>query len=167
METKSLNNTAQTSPGREIMLQNSTINWRRFIACFFAVGVVAKGIVPGILFGLLFADVMDSNSSLFRPEGSELPMLEVLGMIPWTFMFVLLYVKGTWEKGLIGGLKYGLCVWLLYFVPMLLAFWAWIAFTNEWVIAGLVSGLAQAIVAGLLVAWIYRVPAVKPAVQFN
>ena len=143
------------------MLQGQAINWRRFIACFFAVGVVAKGIVPGILFGIFFADVMDSNSTIFRPEGSALPILEVLGMIPWTFMFVLLYVKGNWQPGLRGGLLYGLCIWLLYFVPMLLAFWAWIAFSNEWVIAGMVSGLAQAVVAGLLVAWIYRAHLVK------
>lgn len=167
MESNTMNHPSRNAASRESVPQSGAIHWQRFIACFFAVGVIAKGLVPGIMFGLLFADVMDSTSTIFRAEGTELPMLEVFGMIPWTFMFVLLYVKGTWQRGLKGGLQYGVCVWLLYFVPMLLAFWAWIAFTNQWVIAGLVSGLAQAIVGGLLVAWIYKAPAVKPAVQFN
>lgn len=132
------------------------INWKRYWISTAAVLVVAKGLVSFLFFAVIFAFVYDKQLSGARPEGKELYVTEIIGMIVWSLAFTCIFTKGYQNKGWGEGIRFGLIVWIFYFIPMLTGVWTYFEVPANWVIGGLVSGLAEALTAGLLVAIIYK-----------
>lgn len=132
------------------------MNWKRYWIAAVAVLVVAKGLVAALFFGVIFDSVYDLALPCTRPEGSEVHAAGMICMIAWSLALTFIYTKGHQNKGWTEGIRFGLVVWIFYFVPMLTGFYGYYAMPFNWLIAGLVSGLAESLTAGLLVALIYK-----------
>ncbi|HYJ04121.1 MAG TPA: hypothetical protein VEX43_03245 [Chthoniobacterales bacterium] len=132
------------------------MNWKRYWIAAVAVLVVAKGLVAALFFGIIFNSVYDQALPCARPEGSEVHAAGLICMIAWSLALTFIYTKGHQNKGWTEGIRFGLVVWIFYFVPMLTGFYGYYAMPFNWLIAGLVSGLAESLTAGLLVALIYN-----------
>ena len=136
------------------MLQK--MNWKRYWIATAAVLVGAKGLVAALFFGVIFDSVYDQKLPGARAEGEEVHAAGLICMMAWSLAFTFVYAKGHQNKGWTEGIRFGLVVWIFYFVPMLTGFYGYYAMPLNWVIAGLVSGLAESLTAGLLVALIYK-----------
>jgi hypothetical protein len=132
------------------------MNWKRYWLSTAAVLVVAKGLVAYLFFAVIFAFVYDKQLPGARPEGKELYAAEIICMIVWSLAFTYIFTKGYQNKGWREGIRFGLIVWVFYFIPMVTGVWAYFEVPVNWVIGGLVSGLAESLTAGLLVALIYK-----------
>ena len=132
------------------------MNWKRYWIAAVAVLVVAKGLVAALFFGVIFDSVYDQALPCARPEGSEVHAAGLICMIAWSLALTFIYTKGHQNKGWTEGIRFGLVVWIFYFVPMLTGFYGYYAMPFNWLVAGLVSGLAESLTAGLLVALIYK-----------
>ena len=132
------------------------MNWKRYWISAVAVFVAAKGLVAALFFGVIFDSVYDQALPGARPEGSEVHAAGLICMIAWSLGLTYIYAKGHQNKGWTEGIRFGFVVWIFYFVPMLTGFYGYYAMPFNWLIAGLVSGLAESLTAGLLVALIYK-----------
>ncbi len=132
------------------------MNWKRYWISTAAVFVVAKGMVSSLFFAVIFDFVYDKQLPGARPEGEEFHVAGLICMIVWSLAFTYIYTKGHQNKGWAEGIRFGLIAWVFYFIPMTTGFWAYYDVSTNWVIAGLVSGLAESLTAGLLVALIYK-----------
>jgi hypothetical protein len=132
------------------------MNWKRYWISALAVFVIAKGLVAALFFGVVFDSVYDQALPCARPEGSEVHAAGLICMAAWSLGLVYIFAKGYQSKGWPEGVRFGLLVWIFYFVPMLTGFYGYYAMPFNWVVAGLVSGLAESLTAGLLVAFLYR-----------
>lgn len=132
------------------------MNWKRYWIAAAAVLVLAKGLVATLFFGVIFDSVYDQALPCARPEGSEVHAAGLICMIAWSLALTFIYTKGHQNKGWMEGVRFGLVVWIFYFVPMLTGFYGYYAMPFNWLTAGLVSGLAESLTAGLLVALIYK-----------
>lgn len=132
------------------------MNWKKYWIPSVAILIVAKGIVAFLFFAVIFNSVYEKPFSGARPEGEELHAAELICMIVWTLAFTFIYTKGYQNKGWTEGIRFGLIVWFFYFIPMLMGVWAYFQVPNDWVIAGLISGLAESLTARLLVGLIYK-----------
>jgi hypothetical protein len=137
------------------------MNWKRYWIAAAAVLVLAKGLVAALFFGVVFDSVYDQALPGARPEGSEVHAAGLICMIAWSLGLTYIFAKGYQNKGWPEGIRFGLVVWIFYFVPMLTGFFGYYAMPFDWLVAGLVSGLAESLTAGLLVAVIYRSTAVE------
>ena len=132
------------------------MNWKRYWISTAAVLVVAKGLVAALFFGVIFDSVYDQPLPCARAEGSEVHAAGLICMIAWSLALTYIYAQGHQGKGWKEGIRFGLIVWVFYFVPMITGFYGYHAMPFNWVTAGLVSGLAESLTAGLLAALIYR-----------
>ena len=132
------------------------MNWKRYWISALAVFVIAKGLVGGLFLGVIFDSVYDQALPCARPEGSEVHAAGLICMAAWSLALPYIFAKGYQNKGWPEGIRFGLLVWIFYFVPMLTGFYGYYAMPFNWVVAGLVSGLAESLTAGLLVALIYK-----------
>lgn len=132
------------------------MNWKKYWLASVAILIVAKGIVTFLFFAVIFDNVYAQPFAGSRPEGEELHAVGMVGMLSWTLAFTFIYAKSAENKGWKEGIRFGLIVWVLYFIPMITGVWAYFQVTEAWVIAGLLSGLAESLTAGLLVGLIYK-----------
>ena len=132
------------------------MNWKRYWISTAAVFVVAKGLVAALFFAVIFDFVYGQPLPGARPEGEELHAAELICIIAWSLAFTYIYTRGHQNKGWTEGIRFGLIVWVFYFIPMVTGVWAYFEVPTNWVIAGLVSGLAESLTAGVLVALIYK-----------
>lgn len=137
------------------------MNWKRYWISAVAVFVIAKGLVAALFFGVIFDSVYDQALPCARPEGSEVHAAGLICMAAWSLGFTYIFAKGYQNKGWPEGIRFGLVVWTFYFVPMLTGFYGYYAMPFNWVVAGLVSGLAESLTAGLLVALLYKSKSVE------
>jgi hypothetical protein len=78
-------------------------------------------------------------------------------------LFTYIFIKGREGKGIMEGVRYGIIMWLFVSVPMSHAYYAVIAIPYSLCLAWCASGLIQILVAGILVAAIYKPAAPKAA----
>jgi hypothetical protein len=136
------------------------MNWKRFCLSAAAVFVVAKVLVAALFFGVIFDSVYDQQLPGARPEGEEIHAAGLICMIAWSLAFTYIYAKGHENKGWTEGIRFGLIAWVFYFVPMITGYYGYYAMPFNWVIAGLISGLAESLTAGLMVGRIYKPKAI-------
>ncbi len=132
------------------------MNWKKFWLASVAIFVLAKGLVTFLFFAVIFDFVYSQPFPGSRPEGEELHAAGMIGMLLWTLAFTFIYAKSSGNRGWKAGIKFGFIVWIFYFVPMITGVWAYFQVTDLWVLAGLLSGLAESLTAGLLVGLIYK-----------
>jgi hypothetical protein len=136
------------------------MNWKRYFIASAAIFVLAKGAVGALFLGVIFDPVYDQELPGARPEGQEIHAAGLICMAVWSLAFTYIYAKGYENKGWTEGIRFGLIAWTFYFIPMLTGFYGYYAMPLNWVITGLVSGLAESLTAGLLVGLIYRSKAI-------
>lgn len=132
------------------------MNWKRYFISSAAVLVVAKAAVGALFLGVIFDSVYDQDLPGARPEGQEIHAAGLVCMVVWSLAFTYIYTKGLENKGWTEGMRFGLIAWIFYFVPMITGYYGYYAMPFNWVIAGLVSGLAESLTAGLIVGLIYK-----------
>ena len=133
------------------------MNWKRFAASATAV-FVAKAAVGAVAFGLLLEGVFDTGSPVFRPEGQEQHGTAMIGEVTWAIAFTYVFVRGVQRRGVAEGLRFGLLVWGLYFVPMSLGILGYFAVDTTWALLALAVGLIESLLCGVSAALVYRPP---------
>jgi hypothetical protein len=139
-------------------LGEGPMNQKRYWLCVFGVLVVARALVSALFFGVIFQQVFDEPSPAFRGEGEENFLPLMIGYVSWAFFFVYLFAKHFRGEGWKGGVSFAGIVWFFYFVPMTLGIWSFSPVTSDWVVASLISGLAESLTGGLIVGTVYKRP---------
>jgi len=138
------------------------MSWKRISMSVFLV-LVTKVAVGAIFFGLVFADVHEGASTAFRAEGTENHGIAMVGYVAWAFAFSFVFARGFVNRGWLEGVRFGLIVWLLYFVPMTLGIYGYFVVGLEWALFALISGLAESVACGSVAALVFRNAPIKTA----
>jgi len=133
---------------------NVPFTWRRIALCTFLV-LLTKAVVGAIAFGLVLSD-MGEGGAAFRAEETEQHGLAMAGYVAWSFAFTILFARAFEQHGGREGLRFGLLVWLLYFVPMALGIHAYFAVSAAWSAFGVASGLAESLACGSVAGLVLR-----------
>ena len=131
------------------------MSWKRMTMSVFLV-LVTKAAVGAIFFGLVFTDAQEATSTAFRAEGTENHGIAMAGYVAWSFAFSFVFARGFEKRGWLEGVRFGLIVWLLYFVPMTLGIYGYFVVGSEWTIFALISGLAESLACGSVAALVFR-----------
>jgi hypothetical protein len=75
--------------------------------------------------------------------------------VAWAAAFTVLFARGWAGRGWLAGVRYGLLVWLLYFVPMTLGIYGYFVVDARWASLALLSGLGEALSCGSVAAWCF------------
>ncbi len=131
------------------------MSWKRISSCVFSV-LVTKAVVGAVFFGLVFAGVYEEPGAAFRAEGTEKHGVAMAGYVAWALAFSFVFARGFEHRGWSEGVRFGLIVWLLYFVPMTLGIYGYFVVDLEWVRSALTSGLAESLACGSVAALVFR-----------
>ncbi len=131
------------------------MSWKHILIGAFLV-LVTKAAVGAIFFGLVFPDVHEGASTVFRAEGTENHGIAMVGYVAWSFAFSFIFARGFEKRGWLEGVRFGLIVWLLYFVPMTLGIYGYFVVGREWTFSALISGLAESLACGTVAALVFR-----------
>ena len=136
------------------------MNCKRFVIASVVV-FVAVQVMEFIVNGLIMKDQYESLKSLWRPDmASKMWLMYVVGVLV-AFLFTYIFVKGREGKGIAEGIRYGIVIWLFVAIPMSLWFWAMFPVPFKISLWWMVFSLIEYIIAGILVAAIYK--PVQPA----
>ncbi|MGH9867454.1 MAG: hypothetical protein ACREAA_04715 [Candidatus Polarisedimenticolia bacterium] len=138
------------------------MSWKRISMSAFLV-LVTKAVVGAIFFGLVFTDVHEGAGTAFRAEGTENHGIAMVGYVAWSLAFSFVFARGFENRGWLEGVRFGLIVWLLYFVPMTLGIYGYFVVGPEWMLSALISGLAEALACGSVAALVFRNAPMKTA----
>jgi len=138
------------------------MSWKRILVSGLLV-LVTKAAVGAIFFGLVFADVNEGAATAFRAEGTENHGIAMVGYVAWSLAFSYVFARGFENRGWLEGVRFGLIVWLLYFVPMTLGIYGYFVVSREWTIFALISGLAESLACGSVAAFVFRNAPMKTA----
>lgn len=137
------------------------MNWKRLLAAALAVFVSVQ-ILERVLVTLAMKNVGASLDSLWRPDMSSKVWLMVVLSAVVAVIFAYIFAKGREGKGLLEGVRFGLLIWLFVTVPMNLSWYVMLPIPLGVVLRWILVGLVEMLVAGLLVALIYK-PTAAPA----
>ena len=139
------------------------MSWKRMAMSALLV-LVTKAAVGAIFFGLLFSDVQEGAETAFRAEGTENHGIAMVGYVAWSFAFSFVFARGFEHRGWLEGVRFGLIVWMLYFVPMTLGIYGYFVVGREWTLFALLSGLAESLACGSVAALAFRNAPMRAAV---
>jgi len=125
--------------------------------------LVTKAVVGAVAFGLVLTDAHESGSPAFRAEGTERHAVAMIGYVAWSAAFTALFARGFAKRGWLEGLRFGLIVWLLYFLPMTLGIYGYFVVSAEWTALALLTGLAESLACGAVAALVFRAAAPRTA----
>ena len=129
--------------------------WKRLLLGAVLV-LVTKIAVGAVMFGLVLGDVHEAGSIAFRPEGTENHGIAMAGYVAWALAFAYLFARCFENRGWLEGMRFGLVVWLLYFVPMALGIHGYFVVGPAWTSFALLSGLAESLACGSVAARVFR-----------
>lgn len=131
------------------------MSWKRMLMSVVLV-LVTKAAVGAVFFGLVFTAVQEGASTAFRAEGTENHGIAMVGYVAWSLAFSFVFARGFEKRGWLEGVRFGLIVWLLYFVPMTLGIYGYFIVSSEWTFFALISGLAESLACGSVAALVFR-----------
>jgi CBS domain containing-hemolysin-like protein len=98
----------------------------------------------------------ESLKSLWRPNVmSRVWLMYVVGVLV-ALLFTYIFVKGREGKGIAEGIRYGLVIWLFVSVPMNVSMWVLLPIPYIIILRWMLYGLLEMLIAGILVAAIYK-----------
>jgi hypothetical protein len=131
------------------------MNWKRF----WVAGLVTYVVVQAMDFVINEVFMKSANESLknlWRPDMmSRMWVMYVIGVLV-AFLFTYIFIKGREGKGITEGVRYGIIIWLFVSVPMSVSMWVLLPIPYMIIFRGLMFGLLEMLVAGILVAVIYK-----------
>jgi hypothetical protein len=80
----------------------------------------------------------------------------MIGYVAWSRAFSFVFARGFENRDWLGGVRFGLIVWLLYFVPMTLGLYGYFVVGADWMSCALLSGLAESLACGCVAALVFR-----------
>ncbi len=131
------------------------MNWKRFLMAGLVTYVVVQAM--DFIFNEVFMkSVNESLKSLWRPNMmSRIWVTYVVGVLV-TFLFTYIFIKGREGKGIAEGVRYGIIMWLFVSVPMNVSLWVFLPISYVIILRWMLFGLLEMLVAGILVAVIYK-----------
>ncbi|MFQ5817655.1 MAG: hypothetical protein ACE5H2_06850 [Terriglobia bacterium] len=140
------------------------LDWKKYLLAVIAVFVVSTAVGYVIHEVLLAADY--ARSTLWRaPEELWKRMILVyFAQLIFALVFCYIYTKGVeFEKHWLGqGIRFGLLVATLLFVPGALVLYAVLQVGLSMAVKWIIFGYGQMMIAGVVAAAIYRPPAGLP-----
>ncbi len=140
------------------------MNWKRFFIASLVVFVVVQAL--DILINRVFMKAdNESLKHLWRPDMNSKIWIGVLAGVLISLLFVYIFTKGREGKGIAEGVRYGIVIWLFFAVPMNVSMYVMLPIPYPIVVRWLLFSLLEMLIAGILVAVIYKpkVPATAPA----
>ncbi len=133
------------------------MNVKRFAAACVAVYVVhqvCEFLVHVVWLGGTYKDL----AHVWRPEDELMSLYWVMYVsnIFYAVVFCFIFVRGYENRGIAEGVRYGALVGLLMSIPMAFASYSIYPIPFSLAVKWLLSGIAIAIVEGIVVASIYR-----------
>jgi uncharacterized membrane protein len=131
------------------------MNWKRFFVASAAVYVVIQAIdfVANTVF---MKSANESIRGLWRTDlSSRMWWMYVFGALV-ALMFTYIFVKGREGKGLAEGVRFGIIIWLFMTLPMNVSMWVMLPIGWQIILRWLLFGMLEMLIAGILVAAIYK-----------
>jgi hypothetical protein len=131
------------------------MNWKRFFVASAAVYVVIQAIdfVANTVF---MKSANESIRGLWRTDmNSRAWLIYVFGALV-ALMFTYIFVKGREGKGLAEGVRFGIIIWLFMNLPMNVSMWVMLPIGWQIILRWILFGLLEMLIAGILVAAIYK-----------
>jgi quinol-cytochrome oxidoreductase complex cytochrome b subunit len=131
------------------------MNWKRLLPAALAVYVAVQAI-DFVLNMLFMKSANEQLKSLWRPDmASKMWLMYVFGALV-ALLFTYIFVQGREGKGQAEGVRFGLIMWLFITVPMNVAWWVMLPIPHFVLVRWILFGLLEMLVAGILVAAIYK-----------
>jgi uncharacterized PurR-regulated membrane protein YhhQ (DUF165 family) len=128
------------------------MNWKRFLAA----SLVTYVVVQAMDFVINEVFINESLKSLWRPDMmSRMWVMYLIGVMV-ALLFTYIFIKGREGKGISEGVRYGIIIWLFVNVPMGASLWVLLPIPYMIVFRALLFGLLEMLIAGILVAVIYK-----------
>jgi hypothetical protein len=131
------------------------MNWKRLLTAAFAVFVVVQAL-EFFLNAVLMKSANESLKSLWRPNMSSRAWLMYVFSALVALLFTYIFVKGREGKGLAEGVRFGIIMWLFITVPMNVGWWVMLPIGWQIILRWILFGLLEMLIAGILVAAIYK-----------
>lgn len=137
------------------------MNWKRFLMASLVVYVFVQA-MDFIVNEVFMKSVNESLKGLWRPDMmSRVWVMYVIGAVV-ALVFTYIFIKGREGKGIPEGIRFGVIIWLFVNVPWGASMWVLLPISWTIILKGLIYGLLEMIIAGILVAAIYKPAAPAP-----
>jgi hypothetical protein len=131
------------------------MNWKRFFLASLVIFVVVQG-MEFVINNVFMKSAYESLKSLWRPDRmSKMWVMYIIGVLV-SLLFTYIFIKGREGKGIAEGVRYGIIIWLFVAVPMNLSMWVLLPIPYLVIFRGTLFALLEMLVAGILVAVIYK-----------
>jgi hypothetical protein len=98
----------------------------------------------------------ESLKALMRPDFASKAWVMYVFSALVALLFTYIFIKGREGKGIAEGVRYGIVMWLFITVPMNHSMWAMMAIPYATIFRWMLFGLLEMLIAGILVAVIYK-----------
>jgi len=131
------------------------MNWKRFWVASLVTYVVFQA-MDFVINEVFMKSANESLKSLWRPNMmSRIWLMYVIGALV-ALLFTYIFIKGREGKGIAEGVRYGIIIWLFVSLPMGVSMWVLLPIPYMIIFRSLLFGLLEMLVAGILVAVIYK-----------
>jgi len=131
------------------------MNWKRFLMASLSVFVVTRAI--SYLADVVFLNKdYESMQSFWREDTVSKIWLAYVMALLISVLFTYIFTKGREGKGIPEGIRYGIVIWLFAIVPIYHTLWVFVPISYALILRWTLFGLLQTVVAGILVAAIYK-----------
>jgi hypothetical protein len=138
------------------------MNWKRFFVASLVIFVVVQG-MEFVINNVFMKSAYESLKSLWRPDmTSKMWVMYVVGLLV-SLLFTYIFIKGREGKGIAEGVRFGIIIWLFVAVPMDLTMWVLLPIPYMLILRWILFALLEMLIAGILVAVIYKPLAPAPA----
>ena len=131
------------------------MNWKRFLTASLAVFVVIQAI-DYIMDTIVLNKDYESLQTFWREDTVSRIWLAYVMALLISFLFTYIFVKGREGKGIPEGVRFGIVIWLFAIVPLYHTLWVFVSIPYALIFRWTLFGLLQTLVAGIIVAAIYR-----------
>lgn len=131
------------------------MNWKRFFGAALAVFVAVQAL-EFLIGTFLLKGANEFLQSLWAPDMMSRAWMMYLMSALVALVFTYIFVKGREGKGIQEGVRFGIIIWLFFTVPMNHFLWVMLPIPYRIIFQWLLAGLLEMLVAGILVAVIYK-----------
>jgi len=117
---------------------------------------IAAMILDNIIHGLILRECYVATANLWRPEAEMKMWITWIATAIFSLLFVYIFIKGYEGKGILEGVRYGLWMGLLIYVPMAFGTYSIMPIPCSLALSWLVLGTIEVIILGIVVAWLYK-----------
>jgi len=132
------------------------MNTKRYITASLVVFVVTY-ILDWVIHSLILGGTYNNYPDFFVAGiGGIAVFYAIIKSLIFGFVFCFIFTKGYEEKGILEGVRYGLWIGLLLWLPLMFSSWNTFQFTKVIPFWWLILGVIQIIILGIITAAIYK-----------